>query len=59
MYGMVFKHLYSAPQQPWANRSALVRLDPRKEKRDKEVERLNDKKEARLLVRSKSVLQAQ
>src|SRR6218665_3113786 len=31
-YCIVFNYLYmySAPQQPWANRGALVRLDPRK-----------------------------
>src|SRR6218665_2682079 len=23
VYGMVFKHLYSAPQRPWANRDAF------------------------------------
>src|SRR6218665_114248 len=30
-YGMVFEYLYSAPQHPWANRGALVRLAQRKE----------------------------
>jgi len=34
LYYIVFKYLYSAPQQPWANRETealLVRLVPRKE----------------------------
>jgi len=26
LYCIVFKYLYSAPQHPWANRGALVRL---------------------------------
>ena len=48
--GMVFKDLYSAPQQPWANRGTFGSISS-KEKRqvlrsDKEVERLDDKKEA-------------
>jgi len=32
-YGMVFKYLYSAPQQPWANRGALGSINSKK--RDK------------------------
>ena len=41
---MIFKYLYSAPQQPWA-KALLVRLAPRIETRsDKEVERLDDNK---------------
>src|SRR6218665_2079988 len=31
LYCIAFEYLYSAPQQPWANRGALVRLAPRKE----------------------------
>src|SRR6218665_1855775 len=47
----VFKYLYSAPQQPWANRGAFG-SDSLQEKRqvlrsDKDVEILDDKKESR------------
>jgi len=47
---LVFKHLYSAPQQPWANRGAFGSISPKKRevlRSDKEVERLDDKKETR------------
>jgi len=47
--GMVFKYLYSAPQQPWANRGAFGSIISKKrdkfKKSDKAIERL-DKKEA-------------
>src|SRR6218665_1535047 len=50
-YGMVFKYLYSAPQQPWANRGAFGSISSKKKRQvlrsDKEVERLEHKKEAR------------
>src|SRR6218665_2507493 len=50
-YGMVFKYLYSAPQQPWANRGAFGSISSKKKRQvlrsDKDVERLDDKREAR------------
>ena len=48
--GMVFEYLYSAPQQPWANRGAFGLISSKKKRQvlrsDKGVERLDDKKEA-------------
>ena len=50
LYCIVFKYLYSAPQQPWQTEALLVQLAPRKEtslRSDKDVERSADKKDAR------------
>ena len=51
LYCIVFKYLYSAPKQPWANRGAFCLISSKKRDRvlrsDKDVERLDDKREAR------------
>ena len=43
-------YLYSTPQQPWANRGAFGSISSKKKRQvlrsDKELERLDDKKEA-------------
>src|SRR6218665_892217 len=48
---IVFKDLYSAPQQPWANRGAFGSISSKKKRQvlrsDKDVERLDDRREAR------------
>src|SRR6218665_950406 len=36
-YGMVFKYLYSAPHQPWANRGALGSSSSKKKDKFQEV----------------------
>jgi len=53
LYCIVFKYLYSDPQQPWANRGAFGSISSKKRqvlKSDKDVERLDDKREARVEV---------
>src|SRR6218665_921777 len=48
LYCIVFKYLYSAPQQPWGNRGAFDSISSKKRqvlRSDKDVERLDDKRE--------------
>src|SRR6218665_3585064 len=51
VYCIVFKYLYSAPQQRWANRDAFGSISSKQKRQvlgsDKDVERLDDKREAR------------
>jgi len=50
LYRIVFRYLYSAPQQPWANRGAFGSISSKKRqvlRSDKDVERLDDKRETR------------
>src|SRR6218665_2206256 len=51
LYCIVFRYLYSAPQQPLANRGAFGSISSKKKRQvlrsDKDVERLDDKRETR------------
>ena len=50
LYCIVFEYLYSALQQPWANRGAFGLISSKKRevlRSDKDLERLDDKREAR------------
>jgi len=50
IFFIVFEYLYSAAQLPWANRGAFGSISSEKRiqvlRRDKDVDRLEDKKEA-------------
>jgi len=52
LYCIVFNYLYSAPQQPQADRGACGSISSKKReflRSDKDVERLDDRREGRVM----------